>query len=231
MQFSLNANLNTDTLSNEFKLDKRVQVPQIVQDQQLNALFKCMHNELSYDQALIMNNQAQLMPLSTFKSLEQAEAKQLVKNVYEQAARGVGFWYGRAPESEKTKPLLIEFKKWLNSNEVFNFVKKITGEQEICNTVIQYTRYLPGDFLTRHKDLGSENTRKIAFVFHLSPQWHPDWGGLLQFYQQDGQPRDAWAPNFGSLHLFNTQHIHAVTAITSFAPSARYTISGWFTTK
>ena len=127
-----------------------------------------------------------------------------------------------------SKSLLVDFNHWLKSKAVLDFIKQVTGQLQICDVVVQYTRYLPGDFLTRHRDEGAQGTRKIAFVFHFSPNWHPDWGGLLQFYQQTGQPRDAWAPEFGCLHLFDTQHIHAVTTISPFAPSARYTISGWF---
>lgn len=228
MKFYLPSDLNVEFIKSEFSIDNRVQIPNIISKDLALDFFDFLQKEVTYDQALILNNRAELLSLKKMKSLKQTEFKALINNVYDNAAKGIGFWYGRASDKEKEQEKLINFENWLNSSEVINFIKQITGQFDIYKTVLQFTRYNPGDFLTRHKDLGADNNRKIAFVFHFSPHWHPDWGGLLQFYQQDGQPRDSWSPRFGSLHLFDTRHIHAVTSISPFATAARYSVSGWF---
>jgi Rps23 Pro-64 3,4-dihydroxylase Tpa1-like proline 4-hydroxylase len=66
---------------------------------------------------------------------------------------------------------------------------------------------------------------------NFSPQWHPDWGGMLQFFQDDGTPRDAWAPQFNSLVLFDVAHVHSVTFVAPFAKTPRFAVTGWFRTK
>ena len=231
MQFSISPALNAKSIHHEFLQDSRVRVNNIMPTGQVESIYKVLHENITFDQAFTLNNQAQLLPRKEIANLGQRGINDLMRQVYQNASQGIGFWYGRAPDSERRNPVLAAFEHWIKSNDVINFIKTATGKNDICNAVIQYTKYTPGEFLTRHKDEGAEGQRRIAFILHLSPQWHPDWGGLLQFYQQDGQPRDAWAPKFGCLHLFDTKHIHAVTTVSPFAAAARYTISGWFTTK
>ena len=231
MQFSISPSLDTKKIHHEFIQDGRVQINDIMPIEQIDSIYKVLHENITFDQAVTLNNQAKLLRRKDIASLGQHGINNLMRQVYQNAAKGIGFWYGRAPDSERNNSILAEFERWIKSDLAINFIKAVTGNNDICNAVIQYTKYLPGEFLTRHKDKGAEDQRRIAFVLHLSPQWHPDWGGVLQFYQQSGQPRDAWAPKYGCLHLFDTKHIHAVTTISPFAPAARYTISGWFTKK
>jgi Rps23 Pro-64 3,4-dihydroxylase Tpa1-like proline 4-hydroxylase len=74
---------------------------------------------------------------------------------------------------------------------------------------------------------GSDCVR-IENVLGLSKAWHPDWGGLLQFYEEDGTPGDAWIPHFNCLNLFDIRHIHSVTYVTPFAGEPRLSLTGWF---
>ncbi len=94
----------------------------------------------------------------------------------------------------------------------------------------KYTRYTAGQYLTRHSDNITEEGRRVAFVFSFSRAWHPDWGGMLQFYEGDGTPRDAWMPEFNTLALFDVRHIHSVSYVAPFAAATRYSLTGWFTT-
>jgi Rps23 Pro-64 3,4-dihydroxylase Tpa1-like proline 4-hydroxylase len=118
--------------------------------------------------------------------------------------------------------------QWLNSTETLNTIKQITGENDIVAASAQATRYYPGHFLTLHNDLHETEQRRVAYVLNLTPDWHPDWGGLLQFYKQDGTPRDAWTPLFNSLVLFDVNHVHAVTYVAPCAFKPRLSITGWF---
>ena len=92
----------------------------------------------------------------------------------------------------------------------------------------QATRYRSGDFLTRHTDNISGETRQIAYVLGMTENWHPDWGGLLQFFQQNGEPTNSWSPEYNSLTLFDVKKIHSVTSIAPFTERNRYSITGWY---
>ncbi|MCC2606366.1 hypothetical protein LJ740_13445 [Planctobacterium marinum] len=36
--------------------------------------------------------------------------------------------------------------------------------------------------------MNQAEVRKIAYVFNFSNNWHPDWGGLLPFFQRISLP-------------------------------------------
>ena len=86
----------------------------------------------------------------------------------------------------------------------------------------------PGQFLTRHKDDITAEGRRIAYVMGFSKDWHPDWAGLLNFYEDDGSGRDFWIPAFNSLSLFDVRHVHSVSYVTPFAKQQRLSLTGWF---
>ncbi len=156
-------------------------------------------------------------------------------SIYAEAARGVGFLYGRFHlneakdiENNEDYDFLYELFKFLNSDDMFSAINKITKIEGIKSADAQATSYRAGHFLTRHRDDLSGQERKLAYVMGFTEVWHPDWGGLLQFFEEDGTPRDAWAPMFNTLSLFDVSHIHSVTHIAPYAATPRLSITGWF---
>jgi Rps23 Pro-64 3,4-dihydroxylase Tpa1-like proline 4-hydroxylase len=120
---------------------------------------------------------------------------------------------------------LLDF---LNTPEILGVVSKISGRDDLRSADGQVTAYTPGHYLTRHRDRIDGEERRLAYVLGFTREWHPDWGGLLQFYDDDGSPRDAWAPRFNSLALFDVRHVHAVTYVTPYARKPRLSLTGWF---
>ena len=114
---------------------------------------------------------------------------------------------------------------------MFAFVEAVTGHRDIVYASMQATRYIPGNFLTRHNDVVEAEGRLIAYVFGLTSSWHPDWGGLLQFFTPDGKPTQVWTPTINNLVLFEVAQPHAVTYVTPFALAPRYALTGWFRSK
>ena len=51
---------------------------------------------------------------------------------------------------------------------------------------------------------------------------------LLQFFEDNGTPRDAWVPGWNVLSLFDVRHVHSVTYVAPFAGAPRLSITGWF---
>lgn len=107
-------------------------------------------------------------------------------------------------------------------------VSEVTGI-EVQGAECQFTRFTNGQYLTRHRDTLAGNRRRLAFVLSLSQGWHPDWGGLLHFYEQTGDVSEVWIPRFNALQLFDINHIHGVSAVAPCAPRGRYSLTGWFT--
>ena len=115
----------------------------------------------------------------------------------------------------------------LNSPAFLGFVKTLTGDDACAYTDAQATRYRPGDFLTAHDDDIAGKHRLYAYVLNFTPEWRPDWGGLLAFLDADGHVSEAYTPTFNALNIFRVPQQHAVTQVASFAGAERFSITGW----
>ena len=160
--------------------------------------------------------------------LGEAGRTDLLRTLHAEAAQGRGFAYEGVRLGQGTGPAAAErLAAALSSEAVLARVRAVTGEP-VRAASAQATRYRPGHYLTRHRDDPASETRRLAYVLSLCPEWHPDWGGLLLFFQDDGTPRDAWTPGFATLSLFDVRHVHSVTAVAPFAPAPRLSVTGWF---
>jgi hypothetical protein len=150
------------------------------------------------------------------------------------AAEGEGFVYDGMRLSEawadgQPSSALGRLHAWLESDEARNVVAHITGGAT-DGTFVQATRYRPGHYLTRHLDDPKGESRRYAFVIGMTKMWRPDWGGLLQFFSEDGlSGAEALIPGFNCIDLFDVKHWHSVTYVAPFAQAPRLALSGWFT--
>lgn len=97
------------------------------------------------------------------------------------------------------------------------------------DTVLSASLYLPGDHSLPHNDLlANQNAlRQVAFIWHLTREWQPTWGGDLFWC-----PTNRYlTPSFNTLILFNVtpDSFHHVTQVSPYATSKRLAISGWWT--
>lgn len=226
--YKLQDNLNLEHWSEVFQQDMRCRVIDLMPEKSAQSMLEAIQLHAEFKQAHIIGNQYREITKAEFSELSVSERSQLVRDVYRQAQNGIGFWYGRKGLDSQTKTPLADIYRWLSSPEVIAAVQAITGNPNLTGPSAQITSFAPGDFLTRHRDEVTAERRRIAFVLNLSQNWHPDWGGLLQFFRDNGDTRDAWTPTFNSLCLFDVKHVHSVTAIAPFSPKPRIAISGWF---
>lgn len=216
-----------------FRPDRRCRVRDFWPVEHAAAISRCLAQETRYLNAYFAGGRNREASDQDLAGLSTEDRRLLQQQLYSDAAQGVGFLYGRRHidlrEGETDTPdRLRSVMRVLNSPPMLERIRLISGFSDICCASAQATRYSPGNFLTRHNDIKEDEGRRIAYVLGFSPHWHPDWGGLLQFYRHDGIPRDAWAPEFNSLTLFDVHHVHAVTYVTPFAPAPRLSITGWF---
>lgn len=222
--------INTARLTENYANDNRARLDGLLNDEFAIALTRQISGSLGFTNAYMANGQYATISDEQLKAMQPEQRQAFFKQLYQQAAQGVGFFYGRH-KLEKTDDAASPSQQvmaWLNHADTLNLIKQVTGHQDIVAASAQITRYTPGHFLTRHNDVNEQEQRRVAYVLNLTPQWHPDWGGLLQFYHQDGTPKDAWTPTFNSLSLFDVQHVHAVTYVAPFAAGPRLAITGWF---
>ena len=227
----INSHLNKKSLRHRFKVDDRIRIDNFLMPDVANSVRE-ETLKAPFELVYVVDGKVQTTSKQKMDAMAAEDKKQINQRITSDAAKGEGFLYGschlgvgRPKEIGREMVSLFEY---LQSDETIEFIKFITGDQSLKSVTGHYTRYLPGHFLTRHRDVVEEEKRRFAYVLSFTEEWHPDWGGLLQYYEEDGTPRDAWPPQFNTLTLFDVRHIHAVTYVTPFAQVPRLSLTGWF---
>lgn len=108
---------------------------------------------------------------------------------------------------------------------IFKVLERIMPKQVFLG---QCSRYKAGDFIEPHDDsayatVGNEqNSRDVAVILHLAPDWVKGHGGLFV----DHAGKSVRTPVFNSMVAFRVPRQHEVTEVIGQAP--RYSIYGWF---
>lgn len=194
----------------------------------MELLISCIHN-IEFLNAFYFDGANREASDKEISGLDTSTKASLLNAIHQEAARGHGFNYGRhylSKSGMKDLPT-SKFLSSLNENSFLSLVEIICSSNNLGNVDAQVTRFQRGNFLTRHNDNVDGDTRKIAYVLSLSQNWHPDWGGLLQFFDKDGTPSISLSPIFNNLVLFDVNKVHSVTSIAEYSPRSRYSITGW----
>ncbi len=207
-----------------------VRIDNVLASNELERLNQGM-SQAQFDVALTVDGKPKVFSRADFQAMGQSQQRALQQGIQANAAKGIGFVYGRHLIDEASPAPLRDFKaQVLNEKGILQQLAKLS-EQPIKHASAQGTQYTPGQFLTRHNDVVEHEGRVYAYVMNLTPHWHADWGGLLQFFEQDGSPTRSYAPRYNSLVIFDVKKIHSVTFVTPFAGNARSSITGWFRSK
>jgi SM-20-related protein len=157
----------------------------------------------------------------------------LMKHVYKQATGRFQYMYATVPiydiyyQNQLPGHYFNTIFEFLNSEEFLGFSRSVTGEEKIAFADAQATRFDPGHFLTCHDDAVAGKNRLFAYVLSLTQMWRPDWGGCLQFFNDEGNIEEAYTPAFNALNLFGVPADHSVSIVAPFAGASRYSITGW----
>jgi Rps23 Pro-64 3,4-dihydroxylase Tpa1-like proline 4-hydroxylase len=117
----------------------------------------------------------------------------------------------------------------INDQPFLDLAREVTGLPNLRKADAQATLYAPGQFLSVHDDSHMAEGWRVAYVLSMcADDWRPEWGGYLQFFNEEGDVVAGWKPRFNALNLFLVPQRHAVTFVPPFAPIGRYAITGWF---
>jgi Rps23 Pro-64 3,4-dihydroxylase Tpa1-like proline 4-hydroxylase len=225
---TINNSLDQKHLKKQYVVDDRVRIENIFSPSSATKTHHSLNTSSAFDYAYIKDGRPALSSPADLTALSAQQQHNVRKSILELGSQGVGYLYGRHPIDAHSDDILIAVKKWLNDKKTLELVKYLTGKTDIKLASAQATRFSHGHFLTRHQDVHELEQRRLAYVLNFSENWHPDWGGLLQFYEKNGTPRDAWSPLFNSMAIFDVRHIHSVTYVAPLAAKPRLSITGWF---
>lgn len=210
-----------------FRAERRVRIPSALEGTVAAHYLGALRQHKEWMMTLSLGERNARISPQTFQTYPREQQQQLFRDLASEAAEGRGFNYDSFSLPVAEPHPLAGLWEELNAASTMDAVSDLLGER-VSSVSAQATRYLPGHWLTRHRDDPAGETRRLAYVLSVTERWHPDWGGLLQFFQDDGTPKDAWVPGFGTLSLFRVSEIHSVTYVAPWAQVPRYSITGWF---
>ena len=227
----INPNLNRKRLKQQFARDDRIKIENFLEPDVMQ-LVASEIVDAPFELVYVLDGKMQTTSSEKMASMSAEKKKQINQLIVAQASDGIGFLYGSC-HLGVSRPAgigaeMVKLFEFWRGEEMMEFVRSVTGDTMVNDVSGHYTRFVPGQFLTRHRDVVLEESRRFAYVLSFTEKWHPDWGGLLQYYEEDGTPRDSWAAQFNSLTIFAVRHIHAVTYVTPFARGPRLSLTGWF---
>ncbi len=234
----LNPALNPATLASEYPHKHRLLIRDILAPEAAARIEHCLQKAVPWGLAVLENDAQRDIPAGELKAMSPAEWERLATRVHASARTEFQFMFNNyqmvKAYLEKRDPglFLHQVIEFLNSPPMLEFVCQVTGHADIGKADAQATRYLPGHFLRRHDDrlqYSSSDVRRTAYVLNLTRHWEPDWGGQLQFLN-DNTVAESWVPSYNTLALFSVPSWHCVSPVAVFATAPRLAITGWFRT-
>jgi Rps23 Pro-64 3,4-dihydroxylase Tpa1-like proline 4-hydroxylase len=235
--FTLNTKLDRPALAAAFARDRRVQVRDLLSEAAAREVHQVLEKHTRWGLAWQAGSDGpHALESSTLRTTPAERQRAIAQDAYRSAAAGdYAFQFARYPIVEAylgkwdeggPHDLLLEH---INTPDFLDFIRDVTGIPEITKGDAQATLFAPGHFLGRHIDSHVGEGWRVAYVMNFClEQWSPDWGGYLNFYDEDGDVIAGFRPRFNALNMFMVPCAHAVTFVPPFAPAGRLAITGWF---
>ena len=123
-----------------------------------------------------------------------------------------------------------QFRKFLKASDLLNFVEEITSTKVTFSNELFCSRFTSGQFLSPHHDI---NRGKIGFVYSITKDWKPEYGGNLYILEKDYKTiRKVVFSAFNRLVLFDIPSRdgipHFVSHVAPGVTNKRISITGWF---
>jgi hypothetical protein len=137
---------------------------------------------------------------------------------------------GVQPDSKLSPNLLtfLRFRRAFNDLRFRQFFQKVSGLIfDLESSTFDAFRLSRENFLRKHSDTAGKY--RLAFIFYVSPEWKPCFGGALHMIGRDGSETKIEAAHNG-LVIFDVEAKtrHYVAAIAPCAgETPRLSISGW----
>ncbi|WP_375205661.1 2OG-Fe(II) oxygenase [Hyphococcus sp.] len=229
----LNPTLDPDALHERFKRHGRISIPKILDKADAETLCKSIEKEPRRNLVFFANGRHFDIDATGWRDFDEEKKRTTEEIIHAGAQKGFSYFYENIPIYDRWKAgseLSVPLKNavaFLNSEPYLNFVRRVTGFDDIAFADAQATLYGPGHFLTLHNDAVEGKNRRAAFVVNLTKKWRQDWGGYLNFFDEEGHIEGAFMPTFNTLNMFAVPAAHSVGLVSPFAGAVRISITGW----
>lgn len=232
--FTLNRATDVSQAKRRFQETGIVQIPAVFTDSCAERLYQCLQAEVPWGLAYEQDGQPQSILSQQLGKANAEQQQRISAHIQDTAAKGYQYCYYNYPILDaylqswpNEVPLLHDFLEFINAPEWLSLIRQITGNDALVKSDAQATLYGHHCFLHRHSDYKAEEGWRIAYVLSMTKNWRPDFGGTLQFLDDQNNVEIGLLPQFNALNLFAVPRWHMVTYVPPFAPIGRYAITGW----
>jgi Rps23 Pro-64 3,4-dihydroxylase Tpa1-like proline 4-hydroxylase len=237
MPIHLACEANLDQIAQLYARVGRVHICPALDPQSAEKAYRSLQQEVPWQLHLNDGEKSFDLAQEQIRLIPEATQVMLHERVHANAQQGFQYLFDNFPLSDahalqrNLDLYAMRVFEFLNSERFLNFARRATGRADIAFADAQATAYRPGHFLTQHDDSATGKERIAAYVLNLTPRWHADWGGILNFLDADGHVAEGYTPVFNALNLFKVPQPHTVSYVTPFAQGIRYSITGWLRAK
>lgn len=233
----LNPDLDRAALAKVFAEQKRLQIKNVLTDESARRITQLLVNETPWglswragDEGPVKLRKEQAMAMT-------AGDHQAIGQKLNASMQGPDFaflysqyqMYDACQDGWSASIAHDQLLRDLNSTIFLDLIREVTELPSIQWADAQATLYMPGQFLSLHQDVEKDQGWLVAYVLNLcTREWRPDWGGYLNFFDENGDIVAGFKPRFNCLNMFLVPQDHNVGFVPHFAPAGRLAITGWF---
>ena len=215
---------------------RRIHVPGLFEHESALQLHECLAGQEQWN--LVFNRDGEHVDIGadSVSLWDDSQRRQFDDIVFAQARNDFQYLYKAVPVYDIYHGGLLPghffntLFEFLNSAAFIGFARELLGRPDIGFCDAQATCFEAGHFLTTHDDATAGKNRVAAYVINMTHEWNPNWGGALQFFDEEGNIQQGFTPSFNALNVFLIPQRHAVEYVTPFAAGSRLSITGWFRT-
>jgi SM-20-related protein len=232
-RLSVNDRIDWDEVSQRFAATQRVQIPSFLGEAAADALRGTLLCRSDWRHVISAGAKVFEIARGDLDQMPTEAKAELERALHAEATHGFRFRYDLIRTPDDLPPVadsedpLIGFARLMNDPGTIDRFRTLAPGLDLDFADAQATRYNKGDFLTRHDDDVAGKGRQLAYVLSLTPDWLPEWGGLLLFNGADGGIVETFVPSFNTLNLFAVPQPHSVSYVAPYAGAARISVTGW----
>jgi SM-20-related protein len=234
IDLQLNPELDVGAIAADYAATGRIRIPSFTAGPGLRALHGDLVTRQDWRQLSIGADGIQELDRPTREAMSADDRERTERQLHDRATLGFQYRYEglRVPAAtdDTVADSLADFASFMAAAPTLAFLEAVIGRDTLSFSDGQATAYAPGDFLTCHDDAAPGRNRVAAFVLGMTPQWRPEWGGVLMFHADDDSMVAGHVPRFNTLDLFSVPQRHSVSYVSPSAPGRRLALTGWLRT-
>lgn len=234
VDLAINPELDLNALGKAFAKSNRLQVRDFLTSESAEALYDQIVNHTVWDWTFREDDQVRSLAGTEHTKFPVDQQKALWRKAYLRAQDDQQFIYfkfdideQRAANPDAENPL-FDLPGFLNSEPALSAAKTISGVGDIASATADAVWFSRDQFITSRDNLDDGDQNRLVFFIDLAKDWQADFGGLLQFFDDDMDLAEAFLPRFNSLTIFTVPQRHAMSYVTPFMENFRVGIAGCF---